>query len=126
MRQFINPPTLPQPGGSYSQVVSAGPLVFLAGMTPRDANRQLPGDDIGAQTRQDLENMRNALESAGAGLEDVCSVTAFLSDSARDFAGYDAVYREFFPENPPVRATVEAGLGDILVEIQAMAYVDGR
>lgn len=126
MKQFINPPSLPQPGGSYSQVVTAGPLVFLAGMVPRDVERRVPGDDIGAQTRQALENLRNALESAGARLGDVCTVTAFLSNTARDFAGYDAVYREFFPENPPVRATVEAGLGDILVEIQAIAYVDGR
>lgn len=123
MKQCLNPPTLPAPGGAYSQVVVAGPLVFLAGMVPRNAARELPGDDIRSQTRQTLDNMRDALASVGASLSDVCTVTAHLADLARDFEGYNEVYREYFPADPPARATVESGIGDILVEIQAIAYV---
>ena len=125
MKRCLNPPKLPAPGGAYSQVVVAGPLVFLAGMVPRDSERRLPGDDIRSQTRQTLENMREALAAAGASLTDVCTVTAHLSDLARDFDGYNEIYREYFPQEPPARATVESGIGDILVEIQAVAYVGG-
>lgn len=124
MRTAVNPPALPTPGGAYSQVVRAGQLVFVAGMVPRTAETRQPPEGIEAQTRQCLENLRIALDSVGAGIDDVCSLTAFLADSARDFAGYDKVCREYFATDPPARATVQAGLGDLLVEIQAIAVVE--
>ena len=125
MKQSINPPSLPAPGGSYSQVVRRGNLVFVAGMVGRHVDRRLAGDDVRSQTRQTLENVRAGLAAAGAALDDVCSVTAFLENADRDFGGYDEVYREFFPYEPPARATVGAHLlGGVLVEIQAIAVLD--
>ena len=123
VRLCLNPSELPKPAGCYSQVVRCGNLVFVAGMGPRDADRNLVGTDIQSQTAQALENMRLALASAGANLEDVCTVTAFLADISRDFRDYDDAYRRFFPADPPARATVQAGLVGILVEIQAIASV---
>jgi 2-iminobutanoate/2-iminopropanoate deaminase len=120
-REVVNPPGLPSPGGTYSQVVCAGDLIFLAGMVPRTPDSRKPPAGVRAQTKQCLENLRIALASVNATLADVCTVTAFLSDVERDFAGYNDVYQGFFPESPPARATVQAGLGDILVEIQAIA-----
>ena len=124
MKECINPSQLPTPGGPYSQVIRAGSLVFLAGMVPVDAKGQVVGEDIETQTRQALENMRAALEAVGGGLSDVCTVTAYLPHLERDFDGYNRVYREFFPTDPPARATVSAGLVADLVEIQATAVVD--
>jgi 2-iminobutanoate/2-iminopropanoate deaminase len=125
VKQSINPPTLPTPGGSYSQVVRRANLVFVAGMVGRDMDKRLAGDDVRSQTRQALENVRAGLAAAGAALDDVCSVTAFLEHADEDFAGYDEVYREFFQSDPPARATVQAHLlGGVLVEIQAIAVLE--
>ena len=123
MKECINPNQLPSSGGPYSQVIRAGSLVFLAGMVPIDSDGKTVGDDIEAQTRKALENMRVALEAVGGGLSDVCSVTTYLPNLERDFDGYNRVYREFFHTDPPARATVSAGLVENLVEIQAIAVL---
>jgi 2-iminobutanoate/2-iminopropanoate deaminase len=53
-------------------------------------------------------------------------VDAYLADLA-GFEIYDAVFREAFGGHLPTRTTVGAGLGDILVEINAIAYLgDGN
>lgn len=125
MKQIVNPVTVPAPGGAYSQCVRKGHFVFVAGMIGLDENRLLLSEDVARQTRRALENLRDCLQAAGATLDDVCSVTAFLEDADRDFAAYNAAYKEFFPTDPPARATVQAHIvGDPVVEIQAIAVID--
>lgn len=125
MRQAFNPPGVPAPGGCYSQVVRAGNLVFLSGVAGQDAERRLVGPDVTSQTRQALRNLATELEAVGGSLADVCYVTAFLEHADEDFAAYNAAYAEFFPQDPPTRATVQAHIvGEGLrVEIQAIAVV---
>ena len=127
MRQAFNPPGVPAPGGCYSQVVRAGNLVFLSGVAGQDADRRLVGSDVASQTRQALRNLGTELEAVGGSLADVCYVTAFLEHADEDFAAYNAAYAEFFPQDPPARATVQAHIvGDgLCVEIQAIAVVSG-
>jgi 2-iminobutanoate/2-iminopropanoate deaminase len=125
MREAFQPPGIPKPGGVYSQCIRKGPMVFVAGMAGQDEHGRVVGPDIESQTRRALENMKTCLEAAGASLTDVCTVTAFLEDAERDFEAYNVVYREFFPIEPPARATVQAHLlGDLIVEIQATAVTD--
>lgn len=126
MRQALNPAGVPAPGGCYSQVVRAGNLVFLSGVAGQDAERRLVGPDVASQTRQALRNMAAELATVGGSLADVCYVTAFLEHADEDFDAYNAAYAEFFPANPPARATVQAHIvGDgLLVEIQAIAVLD--
>ncbi len=122
MKKITKPDGLPAPGGAYSLVVSAKGIVFVAGLLGMDAERRLAGDDVASQTRQALDNLRVALDSAGVTLDDVCSVTVYLRDLGRDFAAFNVAYAEYFPVDPPARATVQAGLpGDALIEIQATA-----
>jgi 2-iminobutanoate/2-iminopropanoate deaminase len=125
MRQVFNPPGVPAPGGCYSQVVRVGNLVFLAGVAGQDEQRRLVGDDVATQTRQALTNLRTSLAAVGGKLADVCYVTAFLEHADRDFAAYNAAYAEFFPADPPARATVQAHIAGegLLVEIQAIAVL---
>jgi 2-iminobutanoate/2-iminopropanoate deaminase len=47
------------------------------------------------------------LRLAGLDLGDVVKATVYLADMD-DFAAYNEVYREFFPVDPPTRATVGA------------------
>lgn len=128
MKQTFKPANLPPPAGPYSHCVRKGDMVFVAGMVGLHGDGTLAGSTVGDQTRQCLVNMRTCLAEAGATLDDVCSVTAFLEDVERDFAEYNAVYREFFSEEQPARATVQAHLlgDDLIVEIQAIAALDSR
>lgn len=124
MKRVVNPESLPPAAGPYSQAVRKGNHVFVSGMVGMDRNRQL-APDIAAQTRRALENLAACLGEVGGTLPDVCSVTAWLEAVDRDFAAYNCVYREFFPVDPPSRATVEAHLlGGALVEIAAVAVLD--
>lgn len=110
----------PQPTGPYSQAISAGGLVFVAGQRPQDPMSARIAEGVAAQTRQVLQNVRGVLEAAGCTLADVAKVTAHLAD-LRDFDEFNAVYSEFFREPYPARTTVGSSLRGILVEIDVIA-----
>ncbi len=119
----VVPSDVPPPKGPYTPVVRAGGFIYVSGQTPRDpATGELVGNDVATQTRQTLSNVRSLLALAGAGLEDVVSVTVYLAD-AGDWAAMNAVYTEFFRPPFPSRTAVGAELRDILVEITVVAYV---
>ena len=122
-KQVVATDNAPAAVGPYSQAIQTGTFVFVAGQLGLDpATNKFVGDDIAAQTRQALENMRAVLEAAGSSLSQVAKTTVFLADMG-DFGAMNAVYAEFFKESPPARSTVQAGalpLGG-LVEIEAIA-----
>ncbi|TLX97393.1 MAG: RidA family protein [Thaumarchaeota archaeon] len=122
-RRVIRTDKAPPPGGAYSQAVVAGNLVFTAGMVGVDpVSKKLP-ESVGEQTRQTLRNLRAALREAGTDLQNVVSVSAFLSD-INDFDAYNSAYREFFVNDPPPRTTVQATLArGYKVEISLVAIL---
>ncbi len=107
----------------FSQVVEANGFVFLAGQVgdAPGSHGAVPGG-IEAETRQMLENVGRLLDAVGLGYADVIKCTVYLRDFA-DFATMNTVYREFFPTDPPTRATVgvTALAADYAVEIEVMA-----
>jgi 2-iminobutanoate/2-iminopropanoate deaminase len=126
LKVTINPPDLPPRRGSYSHVVRSGALVFISGLGPRSSAGELLEDGIEGQTLVVLNHMRACIEAAGGSLNDICSVTTFLANLAGDFAGYDRAYQSVFRVDPPTRATVQAGLPGILIEMQAVAVLPRR
>jgi len=54
-----------------------------------------------------LDNLGAVLKEAGMDYHDVVSVTLFLDD-INNFSRVNQVYAEYFGEQPPARATVEA------------------
>jgi 2-iminobutanoate/2-iminopropanoate deaminase len=115
------PPDVPTPKGAYSPAIRFGDLLFVSGQVPRDVRTgELLGEDIRAQTGGVLGNLRRVLEAAGATLDDVVAVTAYLADPD-DWDAFNAVYRETFSPPYPTRTTVGAGLRGILVEVSAIA-----
>lgn len=125
-KQALTSAHAPAPGGGYSQGIVAGDFVYTAGMGPVDpASGEIVGDDITGQTHQVLRNLTAILAEAGATLDDVVKVTVHLRDLHRDFAGFDAAYREHFTDAGalPVRTTVGSDLAGILVEIDVVAYL---
>jgi len=120
--RHIRTDAAPTPGGAYSQGIAAGEFVFTAGQGPNDpATGAVVGEDVATQTRRTLDNIAAILAADGLGLEHVVKVTAHLRELRRDFAAYDAVYREYFTEPYPVRTTVGSDLMNILVEIDVVA-----
>lgn len=124
-RKVIATGQAPAAVGPYSQGVRAGNLVFTAGQIGLDpATGRLVEGDIESQTRQVLRNLKAILEAAGASLGDVVKTTVFLVDMA-DFKAMNAVYAEFFGQQPPSRSTVQVSglpLG-ARVEIEAVAVL---
>lgn len=119
----VVPSDVQPPKGPYSPAVRAGGFIYVSGQVPRDpASGELVGDDIATQTRQTLSNVRRILEQAGAGLQDVVSVTVYLAN-ASDWASMNAIYTDYFRPPYPSRTAVGAELRDILVEISVVAYV---
>jgi len=127
-KKTLHSDKLSRPIGVFSQAVKipvAGHLVFVSGLTARDAQGNVVGKgDVKAQTRRVLENLRTILGEAGATLEDVVKVTVFIRDMERDFRAIHEVRAEFFPKNPPASTMVEVSRlvdPDHLIEIEAVA-----
>jgi 2-iminobutanoate/2-iminopropanoate deaminase len=122
--QIITGDKAPKPAGPYSPAVRWDRLVFTAGQVAVDPSVGKPvAGGIREQTRQVLTNLGNVLEAAGTDLGHVAKTTCFLQD-INDFAAFNEVYREFFPNNPPARSTVQATLiAPYIVEVEAIAVV---
>lgn len=116
-------PSISPPGGAYSAGLRFANLLFLAGQGPFDPiSGALVGDSIEEQTRATIANIERLLTAAGTDLSAVLKTTVFLADFAY-FDRFDAVYASYLPDPRPVRTTVAAGLGDILVEIDVIAGI---
>lgn len=109
----------------FSSAIRSGDLIFLSGQLgalPGVTPPQVIDGGLEAETRQTFENMIAVLDAAGATLEDLIKCTVFLAD-IDDYAAFNAVYLEYFPNDPPARAALAAsGLAlGALVEIDCIA-----
>src|SRR5919108_4946265 len=126
MKQIVRTDSAPKPVGPYSQAVRVGNLLFVAGQGALDSRTgQVRRESIQAETRQVLENIKDILEASGASLAAVAKTTCYLADM-NDFQAFNAVYAEYFPQDPPARTTIQAGKLplDLRVEIEAIATLD--
>ncbi|GAT72752.1 RidA family protein [Microbacterium hydrocarbonoxydans] len=127
--------TLTQPAGlvvspAFSHVAVVPPgatTIYVGGQNGVDESGAVVSADAGEQSLRALENARIALESAGAGLDDVISWTVLIHQQADLRAAYGAVASKLARDGAPplVTAAVVAGLGvpGALIEISAVAAV---
>ena len=124
-KKIVSTEKAPKAIGPYSQAIRIENLVFTAGQVGFDpATMDFVEGGIEAQTRQVLTNLKQVLEAADSGLKFVVKTTVFLKDM-NEFAAMNAVYAEFFPENPPARSTVAVASlpKGALVEIECIALI---
>lgn len=130
----------PRPVGSYPHARRVGSLLLMSGLGPRDpATNRVPGNvhddnglldsyDITAQTHAVFANVKHVLEASGARWEDLVDVVVYLTDMERDFAAYNAVWKEYFPD--PARAPCRTTLGitalptPIAIELKCTAHIE--
>lgn len=124
-KKVVQTDKAPKAIGPYSQAIKTDAMVYTAGQIGLDpATMEIVSGGVEAETRQALTNLKNVLEASGSSLEHVVKTLVFLKDMA-DFPKMNAIYTEYFPENPPARSTVAvAGLPKgALVEIEAVALI---
>ena len=107
---------------SLSRAIRAGDFVYLTGQIPMRDGAPMTTGTIEEQTRVVLEDIRKTLAEAGCALSDVVKAMVWLTDRA-DFPGFNAVYGEFFPHEPPARSAVVTDLlVDVRAEVEVVAY----
>ena len=107
---------------SLSKAIRAGDFIFLTGQVPIKNGEIVVKGSIEEQTVIVIEEIKNTLKLAGAELEDVVKAMVWLREKD-DFPGFNAVYGQYFPKDPPVRSAVlNTLLVDVRVEIEVIAY----
>ena len=127
-RRVIHPPEMKSPDLPYSWGIQVGNTLFIAGATARNPDTYQPqGGDMTSQTRRVLDNIGYVLKAADMDYDDVVNCQVFLDD-ARHFQLMNDVYRTYFDNAPPTRATVRAKLMNprFLSEIQCTAVKDAE
>ena len=139
MNDAVHATAAPKAVGSYPHARRVGNLLFLSGIGPRDpATNAIAGNeyfadgrvrryDIEAQARAVFANVRAVLEASGARWEDLADVTVYLTDMARYFKAYNAIWAEFFPDpaGAPCRTTlgITALPTPIAIELKCIAVL---
>lgn len=119
----ISSDRVPPASGGYSQALVAGDVAYLSGQGPFDEQGKLVGEgDFEAQTRQVFKNLATMAEAAGGSLDSIVRTTVYLRDFD-DFDQFDLLYREIFSEPYPARTTIEAGIGEIEIEADAVVWL---
>jgi 2-iminobutanoate/2-iminopropanoate deaminase len=130
--QYFQTDQAPAPAGPYSQALSRGNILALAGQVGIDPDTSELAEGIGAQTRQALTNLMAVAKAAQAPLSAIIHVRVYLADK-NDFAAMNESYQEFWKSEGihrlpsgewlfPARTTVAVGLPEgMLVEIEALA-----
>ena len=107
---------------SLSRAMRAGDFVYLTGQVPMKDGVVMTSGTVEDQTRAVLDEITATLALAGCTRDDVIKAMVWLVDRA-DFPGFNAVYGEYFPNEPPTRSAVVSDLlVDVKVEVEVIAY----
>jgi len=123
--QFLHTDNAPAAIGPYSQAVRIKDMIFTSGQIALKPDGTMVENDIKAQTRQVLTNLKAVLEDNESGLDKVIKTTIYLADM-KDFGVVNVIYAEFFGDHKPARSTIAVKTlpKNALIEIDAIALVN--
>jgi 2-iminobutanoate/2-iminopropanoate deaminase len=121
-RRYIQPQGWAANPLPYSRAIAVGDYVFVSGLVSQNpqTGAAAPGDPK-IQTKQILDNAKVLVETAGFKMNDIVWSRVWLSDP-RDFQAMNEVYRAYFGDIPPTRATTRAGLTSPLYKVEIMLW----
>src|SRR4051812_16593639 len=121
-RTIIHPEGWATAASPYSYAIRTGDTLFLSGLVARNGrdNTDVSGD-AATQTRVILDNAGELLQAAGMSHANIVSSKIYLTE-VETFQQMNAAYREYFPSEPPARATVQCGLASSLFNVE-MTFV---
>jgi len=114
---------------SYSRAVktTGRTTIYLAGVgATEDASGKSLVNDFDGQVRASFHRIGATLEEAGAGLDDIVTMTVFIVDMSNGNR-FVELRKEFFNENYPGSALIgikELARPEMMIEIQAIAVTD--
>ncbi len=137
MNNSIETQNAPKAVGSYPHARRVGNLLFLSGIGPRSAaDNSIPGNcynaagelisyDITAQCHSVFANVKAVLDASELGLQDLVDVTVYLTNMGTDFATYNKIWADYFPDtaSAPCRTTlgITALPTPIAIELKCIA-----
>jgi len=129
-RQSHNPDNLfnsLQYGFSQITVSEGSRIVTISGQVGWDADEQIVGDDLRSQTMRAFANLKNALATVDASLDDVLSLRIYIvADVMDDLSPVSEALKHYFPENPPTSnwlGVVRLADKAFLIEVEALAVM---
>lgn len=132
-KKAINPDTVyesTQYGFSHAVKSDCPTTIHCAGQVAWDKDYNLVGgDDVAAQARQALANVKSVLEAAGAGIEDIVRMRTYVvNHQPEHLQSVGEVMGEFYGDLTPPANTwigVQAlALPDFRIEIEVTAEID--
>lgn len=132
MKEIITSPNAPVTGftdaakpAPIAQAIRAGNMLFVSGQGPLNAQREVVSDDIQAQTRQTLENLRAILSHAGASFANVVNMRVCLRNVA-DFPKFNETFGEIMAGEKTTRTCIGGTphRTGVNVEIDCIAVLD--
>jgi 2-iminobutanoate/2-iminopropanoate deaminase len=122
-REAITTDRTAVPAGPFSAAVRGAGLIFLSGQIAQDpATGALIDGDVGAQTRQIIENLASVVEAAGKTLDDVVRVGVYLTDM-KHFAAMNGAYEAAFGRPYPARTTIGVAALPLGADVEIDAVV---
>lgn len=105
----------------FSPAIRAGDFIFVSGQASVDDTGAYVEDDFAGELDRSMSNVERILAGAGATMDDVVQVRAYLGDATYR-EEYNRVYRDYFREPLPARTTTTGGINTLKFEIDVVAY----
>jgi len=126
-KQRILSPSVAEPAaGMWSNCLRVGEQIFISGMTARARDGiAIQGGDEYEQSKVIFAKIRDLMEAAGGGIDDVVKLTIFVTRIQHNTEVWRA-RREFFSGDFPACSLVEVSAlarPDIFVEIEAFGHL---
>ncbi len=106
----------------FSPAIRAGDFVFVSGQASvDDTGAYIPGS-IAEEMARSFSNVERILAAAGATMDDVVQVRAYLGDASYR-QEYNTEYGQYFTVPLPARTTLLGGLGTLKFEVDVVAHL---